>query len=129
MINKKKIYNSDLLNILYLCRFSKDIDYLDNKLPAFLRETLIFGAPLIATIFVIVYSVPVLGLLFIPIVAVFTLFQVKHKAMEFEFYIHVYSSLYFMSIIKLFISKIVHASFNYLSFLVFVSVFAMFTTV
>ena len=68
-------HSTVLINVLV--RFSKDVDYLDKTLPEFIQDSLLFGAPLISTFVVIIYSVPIFTAVFVPLVILFIIIQVN----------------------------------------------------
>ena len=60
-----------------LNRFSKDLDLIDSTMPLQLRQWLFAGAPLVATVIVISYSIPAFLCVVIPIVIIYLIVQVR----------------------------------------------------
>ena len=65
--------------ICFLHRFSRDVDNVDKMLPMYLQDTFLFLAPLLATLAIVIYGVPLLTVVFLPLIVFFLMLQVKHK--------------------------------------------------
>lgn len=58
-------------------RFSKDVDVVDVNIPQYTQNLMTTFAPLIATLIMIIYSIPIFGVAIIPLAIIYVVLQVR----------------------------------------------------
>ena len=71
-----------MIYIFVVYRFSRDVDSVDKILPMYLKDTLIFLSPLLATLAIVIYGVPLLTVVFLPLILLFLMLQVHVKPLQ-----------------------------------------------
>ena len=71
-----------MIYIFVVYRFSRDVDNVDRMVPRYLNDTLRMLSPLLATLVVVVYGMPLMTVVFVPLIIVFLLVQVKARTAQ-----------------------------------------------
>ena len=73
------VFIAVLLQFFYLNRFSRDVDNVDKMVSHYIYDTFLFLSPLLASLVTVIYVIPLMTVVIVPLSIIFLTLQVTYN--------------------------------------------------